>query len=80
MDRDLRDILGRDQFDAERREARRLANALAGDVIAYRDALKGAGIPDPLRATLVEQFNTRWLGPVSSDAEIDFSFILGDEE
>ena len=73
MDRDLRDIFGEDQFNAERRDGRRLTLAIAQDIIAYHDALRDAGIPEPLRNTLVEHFSTHWLGPVTSDAEIVFS-------
>lgn len=79
MDDELRQIAGDDQFDAARREARRMVTALAGDVIAYHEALTGAGIDGELVATLTEQFNARWLGPVESDAQIVFSMGADDE-
>ena len=79
MERQLRDIFGDDQFAAERRDGRRLTLAIAHDVIAYHDALKAAGIPEPLRNTLVEHFSTHWPGPVSSDAEIVFS-VMGEDD
>lgn len=77
---DLYDIFTDDQRTAERREARRLATSLAGDVIAYHAALKDAGIPDPLLTTLVTQFNAAWVGQMADDVEIDFSLILGDDD
>ena len=73
---DLHIILDDDQFDAERREARRLCEALASDVVAYHTALQDAGIDGELLATLVTQFNARWVG--DSVDEVVFAFG-GDE-
>lgn len=76
----LHDICTDDQRTAERREARRLATSLAGDVVAYHAALKDAGITDPLLTTLVTQFNERWLGPVGSDVDVDLAYLLGGDD
>lgn len=62
MERDLAIIAEQDQFEATRREGRRLALAIAADIVAYRGALMAAGITDPLLSTLVEQFSRHWLG------------------
>lgn len=78
MDEQLRDIFGADQFLAQRREARRMVLALAGDVITYHAALKGAGIEGELLEGLTHQFNARWLGPVESDTQIVFSMETDD--
>lgn len=67
------DLYSIHEFDQKRAEARRFAEALAGDVIAYHKALAGAGIEGELLSTLVSQFNASWLGPITSDAEIVFS-------
>lgn len=77
---DLYDICADDQRTAERREARRLATSLAGDVVAYHAALKDAGIPDPLLTTLVTQFNAAWIGQTADEVDIDFSLLLGGDE
>jgi hypothetical protein len=54
--------------------------ALAGDVIAYRAALVGAGIADPLLSTLTAQFNASWLPGDDADVVLDLSMLLeGDE-
>jgi len=76
MTDDLRRIFEDDQHDEHRREARRFAEALAGDVIAYRDALSGAGIKDELLDTLVVQFNASWLGGMDSN-DAGVTFVLG---
>ena len=59
---DLAAIAEQDQFEATRREGRRLALTIAQDVIAYHGALKGAGIDGPLLDTLVTRFHDHWLG------------------
>lgn len=76
----LGDICADDQRTAERREARRLATSLAGDVVAYHAALKDAGIADPLLTTLVTQFNAAWIGQTADEVDIDFSLLLGGDE
>lgn len=70
------DLYGVHEFDQRRTEARRFAEALAGDVIAYRDALSGAGIKDELLDTLVVQFNASWLGGMDSN-DAGVTFVLG---
>ena len=76
MERDLAAIAEQDQFDAIRREGRRLALAIADDIVAYRGALMEAGIADPLLSTLVEQFHRHWLGDGES---LPMDIFLGDD-
>lgn len=74
------DIFSIHEFDQERAHARRYVEALAGDVIAYRAALVGAGIADPLLSTLTAQFNHAWLPGDDAEVTLDLSMLLeGDE-
>lgn len=68
------------EFDQEWAHARRYAEALAGDVIAYRAALQGAGITDPLLSTLTSQFNASWLPGDDADVTLDLLMLLGGDE
>ena len=76
MERDLAAIAEQDQFDAIRREGRRLALAIADDIVAYRGALMEAGIADPLLSTLVARFHDHWLGGGDSPP---MDIFLGDD-
>lgn len=60
MTDDLARIGADEQTEAHRREARKLASAIAGDVIAYHTALQDAGISGELLADLTRDFGGKW--------------------
>lgn len=76
---DLRSIFEDDQQDEHRREARRFAEALAGDVIAYHDALQQAGIAGELLDDLTRHFSAAWLPQLNDEPVFDMSAFLGGE-
>ena len=79
MERQMHDAARHAWQVAENAEARQRAEALAGDVIAYHDALKGAGIAGPLLETLVTQFGAAWVG-LPEPAEIESTTMLFGED
>ena len=80
MERDLREIMGEDQFTAERRDGRRLAVAIAEDVVSYHRTLSEGGLDGDLVSRLTEQFAQHWLGPVQGETQVIVgAFMEGDE-
>ena len=76
---DLQRITEDDQTAAERREARALAIALAGDVGAFYGALKGSGVEGELLADLTRGFQERWIPGDEVESTIYVNTYPGDE-
>ena len=74
----LRRLFRDDQFRAARKDGRKLALAIARDIIAYRRALAGAGIEGQLLDTLTLQFSQHWLGDEGEDGEQQIILHFGD--
>ena len=77
---DLRSIFEDDQQDEHRREARRFAESLAGDVIAYHHALQQAGIAGELLDDLTRHFSAAWLPQLNDEPVFDMSAFFGGDE
>lgn len=76
---DLYRITEDDQTNAERRNARTLAIALAGDIGAFYGALKGSGVEGELLADLTRQFQERWIPGDEVESTIYVNTYPGDE-
>lgn len=74
------DLYSVHEFDQRRTEARRFAEALAGDVIAYHDALQQAGIAGELLDDLTRHFSAAWLPQLNDEPVFDMSAFLGGDE
>lgn len=76
---DERETHEADQTNAERRDARTLAIALAGDIGAFYGALKGSGVEGELLADLTRQFQERWIPGDEVESTIYVNTYPGDE-
>lgn len=74
------DLYSVHEFDQQRAEARRFAEALAGDVIAYHDALQQAGIAGELLDDLTRHFSAAWLPQLNDEPVFDMSAFFGSDE
>lgn len=76
---DERETHEADQTNAERRDARTLDIALAGDIGAFYGALKGSGVEGELLADLTRQFQERWIPGDEVESTIYVNTYPGDE-
>lgn len=80
MTDDLQRITADEQMEAHRREARKVAVALAGDVGAYYTALRGIVSP-ALLVSMTHDFNRAWLRcHLEDDMALDLSMMYAEAD